>query len=627
MSESKTGHRLSGKLSSNQQVLAGLVLLMVLGGVLRFSELEKTGPFFVDQGSYMLGAWWYCEIASLMAESLPVWVQNPPEQLGAQLMRLFPQAEGQPMILGRPFHNLLGAIPIFFAGYRPYIGNMVSAFFGILSLPALLLLYRKLYGPRGSLAATALLALMGVHVYYSRNFFPEADSTFFLLLSFIFYMKSREKAPEAKTADWAALRALFWIAMCGFFWGLAVTASDRWLVMLIILYILEAHLLLREPPPWIKNHPPKNVSRLPVRFLWILVRLGTLHAFVLIPMFAFGLPYLLLRVLLWKECISMPFPGYFQLLAKHFIIAQAAAAARFVDTLPVSGFKVSDLLIFPDISLRFNGIFYTVFLLLGVLRSLWRRHVGDLLVLSCLFVPIIYLHMQVYHCARHYSITFPIIAILVARGLFLDKLFGQNPGERDNTGRERWRQAVVAVLFLATLASGLSAAVKAGRYAFGYPEASKYLEGLDAKVLATSADIFRSYLGRHKCNESPASEEQLSLERDAGYRYLVVDYLPVTWELLEEIGIKNEKYSQRLSIVNTIMEQSDPIAEFPNSGAATPLLTFEFLFHYRDAFKAGERIRSVGGDTIRIYEIPEPQDLREEEEPCPDTVTPEVVPP
>jgi 4-amino-4-deoxy-L-arabinose transferase-like glycosyltransferase len=624
MSESKTGHRLLGRLSSNQKVLAGLVLLMVLGGVLRFSGLEKTGPFFVDQGSYMLGAWWYCEIASLMAESLPVWIQNPPEQLGAELMSLFRQAEGQPMIMGRPLHNLLGAIPVFFAGYRPYIGNMVSAFFGILSLPALLLLYRKLYGPRGSLAATALLALMGVHVYYSRNFFPEADSTFFLLLSFIFYMKSREKAPEERTADWAALRALFWIALCGFFWGLAVTASDRWLAMLIILYVLEAHLLLREAPPWVEKLPPKKFSRLPIRLLWTLVRLGTLHAFVLIPIFAFGLPYLLLRVLLWKECTSMPFPGYFQLLGKHFIIAQAAAAARFVDTLPVSGFKVSDLLIFPDISLRFNGIFYTVFLLLGVLRSLWRRHVGDLVVLSCLFVPIIYLHMQVYHCARHYSITFPIIAILVARGLFLDKLFEGKSGERDNIGRERWRQAIVALLFLATLASGLSAAVKAGRYSFGYPAASEHLKGLNAKVLTTSADIFRSYLGRHNCKESPASEQQLSLDREAGYRYLVVDYIPLAWELLEEIGLKNEKYSQRLSIVKRITEQSDPIAEFPNSGAATPYLTFEFLFHYQDAFKVAERIRSTGGDTIRIYEIP---DSQEEGASSPDAVTPEVVPP
>jgi len=627
MSEGKTGDRLSGRFSNNRKAFAGLVLLMVLGGVLRFRGLEKTGPFFVDQGSYMLGAWWYCEVASRIAESLSLWIQNPPELLGADLLRVFRQAEGQPMVMGRPFHNLLGAIPIYFVGYRPYIGNMVSAFFGVLSLPALLLFYRKLYGPRGSLAATALLAVMGLHVYYSRNFFPETDSTFFLLLSFIFYMKSRERAPEPRRAEWAALRALFWIALCGFFWGLAVTASDRWLSMLIILYILEAHLLVREAPPWLEELPPRRFSRLPTRFLWVLVRLGVLHAFLLIPLFAFGLPYLLLRVLLWKECTHMPFPGYFQLLGKHFVIAQAAAAARFVDTLPVSGFEFSDLLIFPDISLRFNGIFYTVFLLLGILRSLWRRHVGDLVVLSCLFVPIIYLHMQVYHCTRHYSITFPIIAILVARGLFLDKLFEEKSGQGDNPGHDRRRRAVVAVLFLVTLASGFSASLKADRYTFGYPEASKYLEGLNAKVLTTSADIFRSYLGRHKCKESPASEQQLSLDREAGYRYLVVDYLPLSWELLEELGLKNEKYAQRLSIVKRITEQSDPIAEFPNSGAATPLLTFEFLFHYQDAFKVAERMRSTGRDTIRIYEIPDSQGLPEKSESSPDAVTPETVAP
>ena len=627
MSESKTGHRLSGRLSGNQKVLAGLVLLMVLGGLLRFSGLEKTGPFFVDQGDYMLGAWWYSEIIPLMAESLPLWIQSPPEQFGPELLRLFRQAEGQPMVMGRPFHNLLGAIPMFFADYRPYTGNMVSAFFGILSLPALFLLYRKLYGPRGSLAAAALLALMGIHVYYSRNFFPEADSTFFLLLSCIFYMKSREKAPEARTADWAALRALFWIALCGFFWGLAVTVSDRWLAMLIIFWILEAHLLLTEAPPWIEKPAPKKFSRLPIRFLWILVRLGTLHAFVLIPIFAFGLPYVLLRVLLWRECITMPFPGYLQLLGKHFIIAQAAAAARFMDSVPVSGFKLSDLLIFPDINLRFNGIFYTVFLLLGIVRSLWRRHLGDLVVLSCLFVPIVYLQLQVYHCTRHYSITFPIIAILVARGLFADKPFEKKPGGSDNTWRERWPQAVVTVLLLVTLASGISSSIKAGRYSFGYPEASDYLEGLNAKVLATSGDIFMSYLGKHKCKAIPTSEQQLSAYREEGYRYLVVDYIPAIWELLREVGLKNEEHSQRLAIVKRITEQSDPIAEFPNPGAATPSLTFEVLFHYRDAFTVAERIRSAGGDTIRIYELPEPEGFPEEGASSPDKFTPETVHP
>jgi 4-amino-4-deoxy-L-arabinose transferase-like glycosyltransferase len=618
MSGSKTGNRLSGKLSNKRKILAGLVLLMVLGGLLRFSGLEKTGPFFVDQGGYMLGAWWYCEIASLMAESFPHWIQSPPEQLGTELLHLFRQAEGQPMIMGRPFHNLLGAIPMFFVGYEPYIGNMVSAFFGVLSLPALLLLYRKLYGPRGSLAATALLALMGIHVYYSRNFFPEADSTFFLLLSFIFYMKSRERVPEAKTADWAALRALFWIALCGFCWGLAVTASDRWLAMLIILWILEAHLLLREFPPWVAEPAPKKFSRLPTRFLWILVRLGTLHAFILIPIFAFGLPYVLLRVLLWRECIPMPFPGYFQLLGKHFIIAQAAAAARFMDALPVSGFRFSDLLIFPDINLRFNGIFYTFFLILGIVRSLWRKHLGDLVILSCLFVPIAYLQTQVYHCARHYSITFPIIAILVARGLFADRLFEEKPGGTDNTCRERGPRIVVAILLLVTLASGISASLKAGRYSFGYPEASHHLKGLNAKVLATSGDIFGSYLGRHNSKDIPTSDQQLSSDLEAGYRYFVVDFIPEIWKLLEELGFNNEEHSQRLAMVKRITEQSDPIAEFPNSWAATPYLTFEVLFHYRDAFTVAERIRSAGGDMIRIYELPEPQGRPEEGKYSPD---------
>jgi len=578
------------------KVLAVLAVLMLLGSIPRLRGLGETGPYFIDQADYMLEAWWFRDTSRLLLESIPRWIRNPPEQASEELHRIFHQAEGHPMVLGRPLHDVLASIPMFFAGYRPYIGNGVSAFFGILSLPALFLLYRKLFGPRGSLAAVALFAFMGVHVYYSRNFFPETDSTFFLIVALFFYMKSRDHLPKGGTG---------WIALCGFAWGLAITASDRWLSMIIVLWFLEAYLLVFE----------KKVSwrRSLQRFL-------ALHGMLLLPLLAIELPYVILRFIFWREDAQIPFPDYFRLLIKHFLIAQAMAAARFIDALPVSGFRLSDLLIFPDISVRYNGLFYTGFLLAGIARSLWKRRIGDIVMLTCFFAPIIFLHLQAYHCMRHYSMTFPMIAMLIARGLFADKIFEKGTLESEPSrhpplsqqrfiqagGWRPWHRAVLVALFLLTLGSGLSASWKAGIYPFSYPETAGKILDRSWKILATSPEIFQSYLGTERCRGIPVSEEELSKDLGEGYRYLVVDFLPVIWEMMEGVGIHHEKNASRLALLKKILEDNQPVAVFPNPGVATRDVTLEVLFHYSDAFEVAERIREAGADTIRIYRIPDP---------------------
>ncbi len=591
MSDAKVSPSLLNRLSTNKKaVLVTLLLLVLLGGLLRFQGLTRIGPYFVDQGFYTLGACWYHDTICLLLKAIPQWIQNPPETLSTGLSDIFKQADGQPMALGRPLHNLLGAVPMFFVGYQPYLGNMVSAVFGTLSLIALFFLYRKLYGPPGSLAATALLALMGIHVYYSRNFLPEADSTFFVLVALIFYLNSREAAPEGGTG---------WIALCGFTWGVAVVTSDRWLAMFVIIWILEAHLFLRE----------KKVSRRE-----FFRRLLILNVMLLPPILAFGIPYLIVQLIFWANDSHMPFSGYLQMLVKHVMFSLFMAAARFINPEalpPIGGMKLSDFLIFPYINIHYNGLLYFIFLVAGFLRALWNRRQGDLVILACFLVPVLFFQSQAYHCMRHYSITFPFIAILMARGLFADRIFGsgqKEEEEKERPARKQWQQPAAVVLLLVTLASGFFYALETWQYPYGYREASDHIiENLPHKVLTSNQQVFRSYLGVKACKASPMTLEQLTADYDDGFRYLAVDMIPVLWEMFQETGLKHDEDFQRLAIVKMLTEHSNPIAEFANPGVATSDITFEVLFHYKDAFMIGERIRSSGGDTIRIYEIPDPR--------------------
>ena len=555
-------------LSRNTLLL--LALILAAACVPRFWGLTGTGPYFVDEGEYMLGARWYCETARLLARAVPQWVRTPPADVPAALNALFREAEGHPLVLGRPLHNLLAAVPMLVVGYHPWLGNAVSAVFGVLSLPVLFLLYRRLFGPRGALPATAVLAGLGIHVHYSRTFFPETDSTFFLLVSLLAYLRSRQ-GPSG----------LRWIAASGVAWGLAVTASDRWLSMLPILWLLEAHLLLTRAVPWKRS----------------LIRLVVLHAAVGVPILAFGLPDLVLRLVYLEAGVRPPFPSYFRLLLRHFAIAQAMAAARFIDALPVSGFRASDLLIFPHINVHYNGVLCSLFLAAGLVRSVRERGFGDLVVLACLLVPIAYLYLQVYHCMRHFSITYPFVAILVARGLFADRI----------TGCPGWKRILPAGLLLAVLASSVAADAKTVGYPFGYAEAARFLADRPGKVLTSNAAVLQAYLGTERCKASPATEGELTDYVREGYQYLVLDFLPTVWELVEEVGIRHDRDARRLALVREIAERSAPVAVFPNPGAASTDVTFEVLFHYRDAFVVSERIRSTGGDTIRVYRLgPEP---------------------
>ena len=82
-------------LSTNKTaVFVALVLMMLLGSLLRFQGLTRTGPYFIDQGNYMLGGWWYHDTIRLVLQSIPHWIQNPPEAFSVALSDIFQQAEG-----------------------------------------------------------------------------------------------------------------------------------------------------------------------------------------------------------------------------------------------------------------------------------------------------------------------------------------------------------------------------------------------------------------------------------------------------------------------------------------------------------------------------------------------------
>lgn len=571
----------AGGQSQRRKTLAGLALLVLLGAVFRFYGIHETGPCFIDHGDYMLEARWLYESFLNLVDAVPQWIRESPDDLAEEFKRILSQTQGHPIIMGRPLHNLLIAIPMFLFGYDPGMGNVVSAFFGLLSIPLVYLLYRRLYGERGALMATAFFAFLGVHVHYSRSSFPEADSTFFLLLSLLFYVRSREELPEKNS--------LRYVCLSGIAWGLAITASDRWLGTLIVLWILEGHLWLCE----------RKVS-----FRGACRRFVFLNLMVLAPLAAFELPYIVLRFAAGIAGKGMPFKSYLEILVQHSAIAQAMTAARFIKVLPVSGFRFSDLAFFPDFCIHYNGYLYTGLFAAGLFLLIRRRKFADILLLVCVLVPVFMLQLPVFHCMRHYSITFPLMAMICARALVMlgegkEKNVAAGPSGPGRPGR------FLILLFVVTLATGIAASWKAQRFPFGYDEAGRFLSEKGWKVLATNERIFQSYLGTGQCRPSPATEEELARDWNDGFQYLVVDFLPVIWDLLDEVGLEHERDEQRLIMVKQITHGNPPIAVFPNPGTAMRDNLFEALFNYRDASFTAARIREAEADTLRIYVIPE----------------------
>ena len=160
-----------------------ILVLVFMGVLLRFFNITSSDFVFYDEGFYL----------------------NHNRLFGEMLQRYYPQdletffkAVGAYAKLslssGKSLWFMLADMRMFFGKMTEwYIPRVLSAIFGILTLPLVFLIARKYYNSRAvAWISVGLLAILPSHVFYSRLGLQESLSTFLVLAGFYFYLSSRK---------------------------------------------------------------------------------------------------------------------------------------------------------------------------------------------------------------------------------------------------------------------------------------------------------------------------------------------------------------------------------------------------------------------------------------------------
>ena len=150
------------KVTPNNRLSFILLLLIILIGIsLRLYQLGSNSLWF--------------------DEAISVWFAN--ESLGNILIK---QTSGD---VHPPFYYILLSLWINVLGNGEFEVRLLSAIFGILSIPLLYLIVKNLFGNQPALISALILAISPFHIYYSQEARMYSILTFCVLLSIFFMVK------------------------------------------------------------------------------------------------------------------------------------------------------------------------------------------------------------------------------------------------------------------------------------------------------------------------------------------------------------------------------------------------------------------------------------------------------
>jgi len=136
-----------------------------------------------------------------------------------------------------PVFNAISLLAAFFLGIKPETAFYMNAFFGILTLFVFFRLCARLYSVRTAYFAAFLMAFSPTHIFYSRSGLAISIPLFFIVVSFYFYVKSREGVSRSVVA----------ILCSGLFLALAASSHPSFFVFFPIYFILEMFNVIAAP--------------------------------------------------------------------------------------------------------------------------------------------------------------------------------------------------------------------------------------------------------------------------------------------------------------------------------------------------------------------------------------------
>lgn len=490
-------------------------------------------------------------------------------------VRAFQEAlRGHPPALARPGHVIFIALAMSLVEDPIAAAPFASACFGTLSIVLVFFLGRALFSPWAGSLAAAFLAVSPYHVWYSRSGFAEADTTFFLLLTLLFYTLGQKRSRS------------WWMGLAGLACGTGFVVHHRFALFLGVLWVLEGFLAVTRRAP-----EPKVQLK---RFLF-------LNGAFLLPIVSIEAVYYVALLAFQAAGKVMPFPTYFtQLLVVSTYI-------RYNNLIPYRYFfEWQNFLTYPYLLWVVEGPLVFLFFLGGAAGLLKRRGWESLLVGILLVGPILF-----YSClnanARFISIVIPFLAI--ATGLFFVEAVAWARGKSTNRGRAAC--LVAGVLLLMQAGVGLQHTRKLLDWEAGYREAFAWVRGASegaARAICSYPHFARLYLGEENSAKMPASEEELRERYEEGFRYVVlVDFLLHYLKRLEAPALARLPVAKTtegaVELAGRIEGALDPVHVVPCSFCLSPLNILEINVQFRESMRFMESAPARGLGPIRIYDL------------------------
>lgn len=540
-------------------ILAMLAVVVLVGAGLRFTGIRSQGPRLWDGGNYILEGRWMLTVAQTFAESARVKVgenlardDSWHREEQADLFRY--RVRGKPPIFGRLTHNLIIAGTMAVLGDHFWAGAAANAFIGVLTIIALFLVGRAMYGSRTGLTAAFVLALSGFHVLYSRGVLAEVDSMFFALLALYFYYRSRVKIPEPAT---------WHVAAAGLMLGIAYTTHNRIILLFPLFWAYEFHLWLR---------------REGAGFGTLVKRFVVLNLAILFPMILWEVPYYAAFSLSRHLDVVLHIPSYFEQTVKALgIAARHGYGYQYGE---ISGF-----LTYPFLSWHLNGPVITLLPLAGIYLALRERSLADFLVGTWFAFLYGYFSLTAAD-TRYFIILLPAIALFAARPL-ASPAFAWTKS----------RAALVAVIAVAVAVSGLLASVELIGLKDGYREAAAWIEGQgDPRHLSTHQPLTQVYTSVDAVERNPEDEAELEALFRRGYRYLLVDAF--RYHMAYSLWLPKPAL-----LLDHIQATLEPVHSVPNPYANSIPQVFEGNMFFFDSMRTFEDERFEEAGWIRIYDL------------------------
>ena len=562
--DKETGASGSKARISTWKCVAALLLILLLGASLRFHRITELEPGIQDEASYLLEARFLSSFCAAVWDSgrLLLKEKMSGEDLwkrGEQLPEIRDRTIGLPPRYGRILHDTFVAAADLLAGERPYIGNVVNAIFGTLTILAVFFLGRTMYDDRTGLIAALIFSVMGYHIHYSRSWLAEADTLFFLVLAFFFYYRSRFRYPELSQKD---------LALCGLLLGIGFTVHNRCIVIFALIFFLDLLLFWR----------PGGIAR-PVKQM----RIFLLTGFFLLPSFLWESLYHLAFIIFRRLQIPMTTPTFLEQVLYGFWHSLLWGYVS-------ENFRPAGFLTFPYLYQHTNGILALLLLVAGLYLALRRRSHADRILGAWFVFPFVLYSLTNAGLTRFFVLILPPAAILSAAAFF--------PVPESKGGMSLWtRRAQPAVLILLVITGIACSWTRILPPASGYATAMAFLKEQDTtKQIATGMPLCQVYVGVDNVQRPPESLEELEALYREGFRYYVIDYNRIIYTYYQ---------MNRVEVMDHIAERLDPVFSTQNDFIGRPQNSFEGNLYFWKTLAMMKKGREQKMDQIRIFDLDE----------------------